>query len=1267
MPFDLVRRPVVISMCCVICGPCADAAPTDGPDQARTVAIRTPNVTGAFPDATAWAEAPVAGPFPVAGQTDITRPNAAIAIYDDHALYVRVRVNDPGVSRLKPLKEGDSGSRGVWSNDCVELFLGSASDPTAKVHLATDLLGQRYQNPAIAWRSEAKRDEQGYTVVMAVPFAALGWRRPGRGDVLKIKVGHESKTGFGNSMWPLNFSTDFHAEKAWGLLYFGTDNLMIDGDFEGMAAVEKTRRKAWVFTPGYGEASDTGTMEIVKSPHPDGGHAIRINKTKAQPSWYPYLASAERLELKKGRSYVVSAWVQTDKPWVFRGYFHRKGQSQYFKALRIKQKPSPDRMRCFEVTFVMPDEAHTFYPNFRFANPETGSLVVDNVALRMDPFAGGHVGAKLGVAHPIHDLIELADRGRILPAHLRQKGLKQHPCEKVVFKDTATGATIWKMTRWPGYSRHQYANMLCWNANASLLKIISSRARNLLLTSDGRTMLKLGVPGADWIDRWCPVNKDRLYVSEYRGDEKVIYTFDVSTQEKRYLPGTYPRQGTSLWVPHPDGKHILVVDNSQSTTALTSHGYFIDVDTGKCVKFDFGGVTHQVWFTKREDCLIYFGYESANKHYTHERTGAWLIDPDGTNLRRAYNPKWLHRDFSPDGKRVAFHNIGLMICNVIDGKDEVQVSSHSGGHATWQVTPEWFVSSTQGVLRCVGAQGQGFEYVLCSSQFQSPFDNFKGRERPCSSPDGTKIAYSSTMLGDFDFYNVISRLPHPPQQVECDMKARAVRLKWAAPQYHRETKGYFVYRSLESGGDYQQLNAEPVAGTAFIDELPQEASHAFYVVTAVEHCGLEGRFSQEVCASAQGTWQGPVRRYFEMEDSTPARPLMEFFDPDASGMYVMRMDGAVGGKAKMAIDAPAAGQYAVWLRAKSIQDAGEVILRHQGTRLPKRRLDAKEYQWFKLGLLDLPQGQSQFDFDIKGKQLRLDALFVTSDLEAKPRDHLLWDRTPPAGPQGLRADRVGKSHIELSWSLVDDMDVAHYNVYANRTPSFEVSQKHLVASPLGPHYTDWGLKQGATYHYKLCAVDRRGNVSQPSEELAVQNESSNGVVLIRKEVGDTREGLPPETSKARKHLEQMGAFAERAHRLTKANPLSLSFDVPSDGEYVVWVKYGLAKSEGSAAIRLAMAEERAQLGWALRFVGSGHSSNMTYNASAFVWEASQTGVGRYNHTKVSDLKKGQVKLALHIDSDSQLEVAEVVLTTDLGFQPKGIHCYRPGNPEWIED
>ena len=1259
-------RIVLALLCCALvgAGP-AGAAPADGPDRARTVAVRTDAVKGDFPDAAAWAKARTAAPFLVAGNTDVARNNSVNVLYDDKALYVRARVNDPAVNKLKPLRQGRPGFSGVWNNDCVELFLGSPTDPKAKLHLAVDMLGQRYQNPKTAWRSTVNRDAKGYTVLFAVPFEAVGWGNPARGRAWKIKVGHESKTGLGNSMWPLNFSGGFHSEKAWALLYFGTDNLLSDGGFEKLGAGGLKRRGgAWRFTHGYGKDANTGTAEVVRSPLPDGGHALRLHKTKAQPSWYPYLMYARHLPLAKGRSYVASAWVRTAKPWVLRVYFHKEGVRRHIKALRIKQRASPDKMRYFEVPFVMPEEADTSYPGVRFANAETGSLVVDNFVVREDPLSQAVAGAREGESHPVHNLLELAKRGRILPAYLRREGLKTYPSERLLFKDTATGATIWKLTRWPGESRHQYANMLCWNANAGLLKMFSTRARNLLLTSDGRRMYKLPVPDADWIAKWCPVDPARLYVQEYRGDKQVFYAYDVERNTKRYLPGVYPRRRTSLWVPHPDGKRLIIVDNSQSPTAETSHGYVINPDTGERVVFDFQGVTHQVWFTKRKDYLIYFGYESANKRYTAKRRGAWLINPDGTSLRKVYDPKWVHRDFSPDGKRVAFHGVGLRIVNVIDGGDEVQASSHSGGHCTWQTTPEWFVSSTQGVLRCVGAQGQGFDYVLCHSRFQSPLDNFGGRQRPCSSPDGTKVAYSSTMSGDWDFYNVVSRLPHPPRQVRCRVEGARVRLTWQPPKFHRETKGYFVYWSPESGGEYRQVNAAPVVETTFTDRLPRGATHAFYVVSSVERCGLEGRLSEEVCASPDGTWSGPVRRYFEMEDCRPVKPLMEFFDPAASRMYVMRMDRGNGGRARMRIRIPAARRYAVWLRLKADPDACAVTLRRQRQRLVAKGLKSAKYAWTRLGLLDLPQGGSDLDFEVSGKRSRLDALFITDAQGDRPKDSLLWDATPPAQPRGLRANKAGKSHIALSWQPVKDPDVAHYNVYASRKPAFRVSQKRLIASPIDPRYTDWGLRLGTKYHYKVCAVDRRGNRSEPSAELVAETTKAAPFVAVRKSLGPVRPGLPPKTSKSRKRLETMGAFAVRAHRLTKSTALSVDLDVPADGDYVLWVKYALIKRKGGSSIRLVADKQVGQVGWSLRYVAASYSAP---SAAVFVWEPAQTGVGRYNHTRVFRLRKGRVAVAVSARSDSELEVAEVLLTNDLGLQPDGIHCWRPGNPKWLKE
>ena len=1239
--------------CCALAVHAA-AVSVDDPDKARTVAVRTENVKGDFPDKDAWAKARTAQPFLVAGNVDVKRHNAFSALHDDKALYVRARVNNPKVNEKEFPREGRPGFRGVHGNDCIEIFLGSPDDPAAKVHLAVDALGQRYSNPEITWRSKVERDDNGYTVFIAVPFDALGWTAPERGAAWKIKVGHESKTGLGNSMWPANFSPDFHSDQAWAFLYFGVENLLTDGGFEEM--MEK-RGRTWSFCPGGGKTPVVGAMEIVKSPLPDGGHAVRMTKTEAQPSWWPFLMYTPRLNLRKGRSYVASAWVRTDKPWVLRVYFHKNGVKMYIKALRIKQEASPDAMRYFEVPFVMPEEADTSYPGVRFANAETGSLTIDNFVVREAPSARNHEGEREGVSHPIHNLIELATRGRILPPALREPGLTEWPCEKLVYKDTATGATIWKMTRWPGYSRHHYANMLCWNANGALVKLLSNRSRNVLMASDGRRMFKLDVPDADYITKWCPVRPERLYAHEYRGDKRVFYMVDVVTKKKRYLPGVYGGRA-DMWVPHPDGKRLIIVDNSASPTAETSHGYVIDPDTGEVSKFDFGGVTHQVWFTKRKDYLIGFGYEGANKYFTKERHGQWLIGPDGTGLRKVADPKWGHCGYSPDGKEVAFHGVNLRVADVMTGKDR-QVSSNSGGHATWMVTPEWFVSSTTGVLRCVGAKGQGFEYVLCHSRFQSPFGNFSGRERPCSSWDGTKVAYSSSMMGDWDFYNVISRLPGAPRQVRCRVQGAGVEIAWQPPQYHKETQGYFVYRATESGGPYRQVNGTPLPETRFTDPLPPGTSRAFYVVTSVEHCGLEGRYSEEACASADGAWQGPVRWYYEMEDCRPAPPLMESLDPSASNMYVMRMDREHGGKARLRVNTPAAREYVVWLRAKSDLGDCRVTLTHQDMRWVSPEIRCSKYEWKRLGVARLPKGETELALEVQGKRARLDALFLTDAGDDRPRDDLLWDVSPPARPSNVHAERVGLSHVELRWDPVKDVDVSHYDLYAGRKPGVAISQKRLVASPIESQYVDWGLHLATEYSYRVCAVDRRGNVSAPSEEIACRTLGAAPPIVVRGQVGAAREGLPAADSSIRKRLEETGALAVRAHRLAKSTPLSMELDVPSDGEYALWVKYGVIEGRGPVAIRIGEANQAMHVGGALNYIDR--------RAGVFVWEAAKAATGGSVQTRVLKLSKGRLSLALTTQGDSRFEVAEVMLTNDLGLLPDGIHCYRPGNPEWLKE
>ncbi len=87
---------------------------------------------------------------------------------------------------------------------------------------------------------------------------------------------------------------------------------------------------------------------------------------------------------------------------------------------------------------------------------------------------------------------------------------------------------------------------------------------------------------------------------------------------------------------------------------------------------------------------------------------------------------------------------------------------------------------------------------------------------------------------------------------------------------------------------------------------------------------------------------------------------------------------------------------------------------------------------------------------------------------------------PPAAPQGVRAAAADGSVI-LTWTPVSG--AATYNVYRGTTPNGEV-RLMVLAGPSSPPFVDLGLTNGATYYYKLTAVNANGE-SVRSAEVSV--------------------------------------------------------------------------------------------------------------------------------------------------------------------------------------
>jgi hypothetical protein len=116
----------------------------------------------------------------------------------------------------------------------------------------------------------------------------------------------------------------------------------------------------------------------------------------------------------------------------------------------------------------------------------------------------------------------------------------------------------------------------------------------------------------------------------------------------------------------------------------------------------------------------------------------------------------------------------------------------------------------------------GERRLLCVPNTQH---SARAESEPESSPDGTKFAYNSTMLGDCDAYVAVQKLPDSPRNVQRQGRI----LTWDPPEHARELAGYAIYRGAEL------LTDVPITERRY--EVRAEGDS--YTVVAVERSGLQ--------------------------------------------------------------------------------------------------------------------------------------------------------------------------------------------------------------------------------------------------------------------------------------------------------------------------------------------------------------------------------------------------------------------------------------------
>ncbi len=402
------------------------------------------------------------------------------------------------------------------------------------------------------------------------------------------------------------------------------------------------------------------------------------------------------------------------------------------------------------------------------------------------------------------------------------------------------------------------------------------------------------------------------------------------------------------------------------------------------------------------------------------------------------------------------------------------------------------------------------------------------RPAPTFSPDFTKVVFFSAMLtGDDparkwgDVYVAVARYPQPPVNLHRDGAA----LVWEKPPRDAEIEGFRLYRSEESGRDYERVGEKLLTETRH--PLPPDAEGC-YVLTSVEYSGLESRmFSNEASIGDNKVF----RHFYRPAAGRIAKPMVPYFDPAGAGdayavcitdsdlIYKQRMEEGLSGSVTMPVVIPEAGPVRILARVRGMSalerstyttgwplsgeaGSGAFTLRIDERKVGAIPVEGFSWRWVALdaGAVPLAAGVIELEIATRDTGIAIDNVLVTNDPDFVPRGRGQVPEDLSAVPEGLRVDPVGledeqavsesdkeqRPRVKLAWQPVAaPQGVSHYNVYRSDTEAFEAEPETLLGSPSEPVFYDVGLEAGQTVYYRVRAVDAWSNQSSASAVLAV--------------------------------------------------------------------------------------------------------------------------------------------------------------------------------------
>jgi hypothetical protein len=433
---------------------------------------------------------------------------------------------------------------------------------------------------------------------------------------------------------------------------------------------------------------------------------------------------------------------------------------------------------------------------------------------------------------------------------------------------------------------------------------------------------------------------------------------------------------------------------------------------------------------------------------------------------------------------------------------------------------------------------------------------YNGGDFSMQSPDATKIHTATNMTGLFRNIVAIMARPRPPEALMWQADEDAVILSWKPSQYSRETKGWLVYRSERSGDGYELLTPAPVKETQWIDSTVKPGEPYYYVVSSLEHSGLESGYSSEAARAGVGLGEidAPLVVYAETEAAlwdlgTTDRPGLSVGRDRLAASdwyYLYRHPRMESGSADLAVHIPVGEEYQVWARVRG----GGWTLTFGRDRL-EAASDSLEWTWVRAGGVKLEKGLSRVNLATSDTDAQLDLIALATDSAFRPEGPRPERRMLPYPVAGLHAENIRERVNRLAWDPSPEPGLSHYNVYASRDGKPSITQEFLISSPVEPELIDWGLKSGERYSYAVTAVDRRGNESksvfaEASTPPRVYPEAEIELFFAEARTTGKFQRSPAAGLRGREFIMPTDG---------KGNRVEWDIEIPHEGDYFLWLRY----------------------------------------------------------------------------------------------------------------